>query len=64
MTKGDWVIYAIVAVAGLLFCNKVADDKKEAEFTELQRKARQEAEAEEKAEERRQRNKKAEEDLV
>ena len=60
MTKGNWVITALVSVAGLLFCNLIAENKKEKEFAELQRKAKKEAEAEERAEKRR----KAEEDAV
>ena len=35
MTKGNWLITTILGVVGILFCNKVADDKKEAEFAEI-----------------------------
>ena len=35
MTKGNWVITALVSVAGLLFCNMIAENKKEKEFAEL-----------------------------
>ena len=35
MTKGNWLITIIMGVVGIIFCNKVADDKKEAEFAEM-----------------------------